>query len=526
MGMASGKVDTENAVECNVLGTTNQTNTNDATITPEYLSGWALKSLAIALMFSSFMLALDNTILATAIPQITHDFESLDDIGWYASAYLLTQMSLLPSCGRLYTFYSIKWTYVIMLPIFELGSIVCALAPNSTTLIVGRAVTGLGAAGLLSGATFIISYCAALEKRAFLLALIFGVYGVGSVTGPLIGGVITDNKTLSWRFIFWVNLPVGAVGLIQFWLTIKNPPPPAKTDLSQIQRIRQIDIIGAILLISGITSLLLALQWGGFMYPWSDSKVFGTIIGFALILITFILLQLRDKVNCTIPLRIFRNRTVCAACAFILSIQVAIVTQTYYWPIYFQSVKNTNAQTSGIFVLPLVISNTLTTVIAGWVTSKPRHYVPFTWIGPPILAVGGGLFQLIHLDSPPSAWIGYQVISGLGYGLCNQMPIIAVQTVLDKVDVPTGCVMVIFFQGLGGILATSIGQNVFNDKILRNLQINGVDIAAVIKAGANGFRAVVPTDLDVFLVTLATPLIALAISTAFEWRRLPRGGKM
>ncbi|KAI0877454.1 MFS general substrate transporter [Hypoxylon argillaceum] len=419
-------------------------------------------------MFSSFMLALDNTILgtsasiyqnehakltyalATAIPQITHDFESLDDIG---------------CCGRLYTFYSIKWTYVIMLPIFELGSIVCALAPNSTTLIVGRAVTGLGAAGLLSGATFIISYCAALEKRAFLLALIFGVYGVGSVTGPLIGGVITDNKTLSWRFIFWVNL-----------------------HLSQIQRIRQIEIIGAILLIS----------------------VFGTIIGFALILITFILLQLRDKVNCTIPLRIFRNRTVCAACAFILSIQVATVTQTYYWPIYFQSVKNTNAQTSGIFVLPLVISNTLTTVIAGWVTSKLRHYVPFTWIGPPILAVGGGLFQLIHLDSPPSAWIGYQVISGLGYGLCNQMPIIAVQTVLDKVDVPTGCVMVIFFQGLGGILAT-------------------IDIAAVIKAGANGFRAVVPTDLlatDVFLVTLATPLIALAISTAFEWRRLPRGGKM
>ncbi|KAH8164729.1 hypothetical protein CIB48_g3495 [Xylaria polymorpha] len=513
--MASANSDTDNTAEPKVLETTSETNPNDATIAPEYLSGWALRSLAIALMFSSFMLALDNTILATAIPQITHDFESLDDIG------------------------CIKWTYTIMLLIFELGSIVCALAPNSTALIVGRAVAGLGAAGLLSGATVIISYCAALEKRAFLLALIFGIYGVGSVTGPLIGGVITDNKTLSWRFIFWINLPVGAVGLVQFWLTIRNPPPPAKTELSQMQKIRQIDIIGATLLIGGITSLLLALQWGGIMYPWSDSKVFGTIIGFALILITFILLQLRDQVNCTIPLRIFRNRTVCAACAFILAIQVAMVTQTYYWPIYFQSVKNTNAQTSGIFILPLVISNTLTTVITGWATSKLRHYVPFTWVGPPILAVGGGLFQLIRVDSPPSAWIGYQIVTGFGYGLCNQMPIIAVQIVLDKVDVPTGCVMVIFFQGLGGILATSIGQNLFNDKLLRNLQIDGVDSAAVIKAGANGFRAVVPADLvaavteafnsalrSVFLVTLATPLVALAISAAFEWRRLPHGGEM
>ncbi|KAI1171714.1 putative MFS transporter [Nemania sp. FL0916] len=540
--MASDKVDTGTgtgrASDPELVAATNDLeNTEEATrSTPEYLSGWAIRSLVMALMFGAFMLGLDNSILSTAIPQITHDFHSLNDIGWYAASYLLTQISFLPSCGRFYTFYSIKWTYIVMMVIFELGSVVCALAPNSVALIVGRALSGLGAAGLLSGGTVILSYCAALEKRAFLLSLVLGVYGVGSVAGPLIGGVITDNKTLSWRFIFWINLLFGAVGLIQFWFSLKDPPSPAKAGLTRTEKIRQLDIGGATLLISGITSLLLALQWGGTIYPWSDSRVFGTLIGFALILTVFILFQIRDQVNCTIPLHIFRSRTVCAACAFVLFVQVAIVAQTYYWPIYFQTVKNTNAETSGIFILPLIISNSLVTVSTGWATSKLRYYVPFAWIGPPILAVGGGLFQILRVNSSPASWIGYQILTGLGYGLCNQMPIIAVQVVLQKVDVPTGCVMVIFFQGLGGILATSIGQNLFNDRLLKSLrQIAGLDAEAVIKAGANGYRAVVSTDLvgavtqaygsalkEVFLITLITPLIALVVSTVFEWRRVPQ----
>jgi MFS family permease len=115
-------------------------------------------------------------------------------------------MSLLPTCGRIYTFYNVKWSYIALLLVFELGSIVCAVAPNSTTLIVGRAVAGVGAAGLLSGAAVIISYCVPLRKRAILMATLSGTYGIGSVTGPLIGGVITDNKNLTWRFCFWINL--------------------------------------------------------------------------------------------------------------------------------------------------------------------------------------------------------------------------------------------------------------------------------------------------------------------------------
>lgn len=180
--------------------------TAETTNNGRYLTGWPLASLIMAFMMSAFLLALDSTVIATAIPRMTSDFNSLNDIGWYGAAYLVAQIALIPTCGRIYTFYNIKWTYCALLTIFGIGSIVCAAAPSSMAFIIGRAVAGLGGAGLLSGAAVIVSYCVELNKRAFMMAIIFATYSLGSVVGPLIGGVITDNKTLTWRFIFWLNL--------------------------------------------------------------------------------------------------------------------------------------------------------------------------------------------------------------------------------------------------------------------------------------------------------------------------------
>ncbi|CCF45527.1 MFS transporter [Colletotrichum higginsianum] len=216
-------------------------------------------------------------------------------------------------------------------------------------------------------------------------------------------------------------------------------------------------------------------------------------------------------------------------------VQVAIVLQSYYWPIYFQSVRNTNARDSGINLLPSIVSNSLGTFCAGWISSKTGHYVPLMWIGAPVLATGGGLYQLIRANSPMGEWIGFQILSGLGYGMCSQMPILAVQVVLSKSDVPTGLVMIMFFQMLGGALAPSVGQNLFTDGLLRNLsRVQGVDGAAVVAAGGVGFRDMVPPErLDavinafnsalrnVFWVALAAPVLAWIVSWAMEWRKLP-----
>ncbi|GFF57393.1 putative HC-toxin efflux carrier TOXA [Aspergillus udagawae] len=500
-----------------------------------YMQGWALASLTLAFMSICLVLAIDNTILATAIPQITSDFKSLNDIGWYGSSYLIAQMALLPTCGRLYAFYNIKWVYCISLAVFEIGSIVSAVAPNSMTLIIGRAISGLGAAGLVSGTTTILSYCVSLKKQAMLSPIVLGMYNIGSAIGPLVGGSITDSKVLTWRFIFWINLPFGAVALVLVWFTLRKPPPAVKGDLPWNQKLRQLDLLGATLLLGATVCLNLALQWGGIVYPWSDAKVFGCLIGFGLLLITFLCLQVRGKENSNIPLHIFGSRTVSASCGFMMLVQVAIVVQSYFWPIYFQSVRNTNARDSGINLLPLIVSNSLGTVCAGSIAARSGHYVPFMWFGPLVLATGGGLYQLVRADSPRGQWIGFQILSGLGYGICSQMPILAVQVVLSKPDIPTGLVMIMFFQILGGALAPSVGQNLFTDGLLRNLsKVQGIDGAAVVAAGASGFREIVPPELmnavvdafnsalrNVFWVALATPALAWITSWAMEWRQLP-----
>lgn len=216
-------------------------------------------------------------------------------------------------------------------------------------------------------------------------------------------------------------------------------------------------------------------------------------------------------------------------------VQVAIVVHSYFWPIYFQSVRGTNARDSGINLLPLIVSNSLGTLCAGSLASRFGHYVPFMWVGPLVLAAGGGLYQLVRADSPLGQWVGFQILSGVGYGICSQMPILAVQVVLNKPDIPTGLVMIMFFQMLGGALAPSVGQNVFTDGLLKNLsKVHGIDGAAVVAAGASGFREIVPPELmnavvdalksalrNVFWVALATPVLAWITSLAMEWRQLP-----
>ncbi|KAF2280317.1 MFS general substrate transporter [Westerdykella ornata] len=372
-----------------------------------------------------------------------------------------------------------------------------------------------------------------------LSPIVLGMYNIGSAVGPLVGGSITDNKKLTWRFIFWINLPFGAVGLVLVWFTLRKPPPAVKGHLPWKQKLRQLDLLGATLLLGATSCLNLALQWGGISYPWSDSKVFGCLIGFGLLLITFLYLQFQGKENSNIPLHIFRSRTFSTSCGFMMLVQVAIVVQSYFWPIYFQSVKGTNARDSGINLLPLIVSNSLGTLCAGSIASRFGHYVPFMWVGPLILAAGGGLYQLVRPDSPRGHWIGFQILSGLGYGSCSQMPILAVQVVLNKSDIPTGLVMIMFFQMLGGALAPSVGQNLFTDGLVQNLsEVRGIDGAAVVAAGASGFRAIVPPELmnaavgafnaalkNVFWVALATPALACITSWAMEWKQLPDTGK-
>jgi MFS family permease len=281
----------------------------------EYPSGFKLGLITAALCLSVFCMALDNTIIATALPRITDQFHSLDDTGWYASAYLLTTCAFQLIFGKLYTFYSIKWTYLSALFIFELGSLICGVAPSSIALIVGRAVAGLGSAGIFSGAILIVAHTVPLRQRPTYTGLIGGMYGIASVAGPLMGGAFTDNPKLTWRWCFYINLPFGLVTtrFIVFFFT--SPRRTRTAALTFSQKLAQMDLLGSFFFLPGVVCLLLALQWGGTKYHWGNGRIIALLVLSFCLITAFVLVQAWRQEKATVPPRIFKNRNIWG-CAF------------------------------------------------------------------------------------------------------------------------------------------------------------------------------------------------------------------
>lgn len=269
----------------------------------------------------------DNTIIATAIPTITDEFNSLDDIGWYGSAYLFTTCSLTLVFGKLYTFYSIKWVYLIAIAVFEIGSVVCGATPNSVGLILGRAIAGLGGAGIFSGSMLIIAQTMPLERRPICTGLLGGLYGIAGVAGPLMGGAFTEYVT--WRWCFYINIPFGAVTALFIFCFFKAPKPIKKTS-SIREQLAQLDLLGLVFFIPAIVCVLLALQWGGTQYPWKSGRIIGLFVTFGVLILTFSAIQWKKQETATIVPRLVKNRNVSGAAFYCLCMIGSFIVFTYY----------------------------------------------------------------------------------------------------------------------------------------------------------------------------------------------------
>ncbi|KAI9051065.1 hypothetical protein LZ554_005173 [Drepanopeziza brunnea f. sp. 'monogermtubi'] len=488
--------------------------------------------LTLGLCLATFTVALDNTIIATAIPKITSVFDSLNDVGWYGSSYLLTTTALQPSFGRIYTYFNVKYTYIIALIIFELGSILCAAAKSSVMLIVGRAVAGAGASALFSGGMTIVGFSVPLSQRPIFIATLSSMFGISSVVGPLLGGVLTDK--VSWRWCFWINLPFGAVSIVAVWFFFK-PPQRKDSGLTLKQKILEIDLLGALFLICAIVCLLLALQWGGTEYAWKNSKVWGCLLGFGLLIIVFIAQQFRRGDRATIPPRIFRQRSVLFSSLYSCFLSMGLYGHIYFLPFYFQAVKGTTAEGSGIRTIPYLGSIILSSIVVGGAITALGWYKPFMIFGSALFTVGAGMVYTLQVNSSVGKWVGYQLLAGFGAGSGVQIPFIAVQVVLSPKDMPTGNAIAIFFNSLGGAIAISIAQNIFSNGLKTNLPIYApsVDPATVVRAGATYLKNVVTADelpgvLHAYMIALqqayVIPIVAGGIATVcacgVEWKNV------
>ncbi|KAK7006206.1 major facilitator superfamily transporter [Favolaschia claudopus] len=498
---------------------------------PDYPKGLRLGLLIIALAISVLLVALDNTIIGTVIPKITDHFNSLEDVGWYGSAYLLTSASFQLLWGRFYSFLSIKWVYISAILIFELGSLICALAPTSAALIVGRAIAGIGCAGIFSGALNIISHSAPLEQRPMFTGFMGTMYGVASIAGPLMGGVFADK--VNWRWCFWINLPIGAVTLLVMLFLFKAPHQDKGEVMTYMQRLQQFDPIGSILIISSAICLLLALQWGGSVYPWDNGRVIALFVVFGVLLIVFIAVQIWKQDAGTVPPRIMKQRSIWAGACFSFFQGATFFVFVFYVPIWFQAIKGVSAVKSGIDNLPMILALVIAMIGSGGATTALGYYTPFMYFSTIFMAVGGGLLATLKVNSGHAKWIGYQVLVGLGAGAGMNQPVMAVQAVLPLKDIPTGTALVLFVQSIGGSVFVSIAQNVFTNELLRGIRrdIPSLDPAVVLRSGATSLKdAVAPALVDAvlfiynqalvnaFYVGAAAATMSIIGTVMIEWR--------
>ncbi|KLP03891.1 probable DHA14-like major facilitator; ABC transporter [Fusarium fujikuroi] len=471
----------------------NATLGNDAPRTPgiDYPSGLRLISLIVGLGLAVLLVALDNTIIATAIPRISDDFKSLDDIGWYGSSYLLTTCAFQLLFGKLYTLFNIKWVFIAAMVLFEVGSAICGAAPTSEALIVGRAIAGLGSAGIFQGAIIIIAYSIPLDKRPLYNGMFGSVYGVASVIGPLLGGAFVDHVT--WRWCFYINLPVGAVAMLAAIMTVRIPKQKDPSQRSSwISYVSDLDPIGTVCFLPGVVCLLLALQWGGTKYPWSSGKVIGPLVLSTVLLAAFVAVQVWKGDKATVPPRIMRQRTVVSASVFTLLLSAAYFAIVFYIPIWFQAIKGVSAIKSGIMCLPMILSVVIFSLVAGGGVTAIGHYVPFAYASSILTAIGAGLITTFETDTGHPKWIGYQFLFGAGVGCGIQLGIIASQVVLQEADIPTGTAIITLCQMLGGAISISAAQSIFGNLLGHGIsQTVGEDLNIVTQVGATDLKDVV-----------------------------------
>jgi EmrB/QacA subfamily drug resistance transporter len=437
------------------------------------------------LMLAMFLSALDQTIVSTALPTIAGDLHGLNHLSWVVTSYLLASTITTPLWGKLGDLYGRKLFFQSAIVIFLIGSMLSGLSHDMLELISFRAVQGVGAGGLIVGARAVMGDLVSPRERGRYMGVFGAVFGVSSILGPLLGGLFTQS--LSWRWVFYVNIPLGIVALIIIASVLHVPKHRTQ---------HKVDYLGTVLLGSAVTGIILLTTWGGTTYPWNSAPIWTLGLISAGLVVAFVALERRVS-EPLMPPSLFRLRAFNLASVVGFIIGTVMFGAMIYIPLYLQTVHGATPTSSGLQMLPVVVGMLIAFNISGQLTSRRGRYKAFPIIGCALTTVGLLLLSTMQVSTPLLVSSAYMFVIGLGIGFVMQTIVVVVMNAAPQKYLGTATSSATFFRSIGGSFGVAVFGAIFNKRLFSELPkyVPGAALRAMRTVSGNSIASN-PKQLD------------------------------
>lgn len=514
---------------------------------PRKIHGLKWAASCAALLSSIFLYAFDCTVVADIQSSIIAEWGAIEKLPWLSNGLVMPATAFVMPWGRLYGQFNAKVLYLICVLLFEVGSALCGAAPNVDALIVGRAIAGVGGAGIYMGVMTLIAATTTMRERPFYVGLTGLTWGLGIVLGPVIGGAFSISP-VGWRWAFYINLLVAVPAVPAYIFLLPNHIDP-RPDISSLRaRFAEIDYVGNILLIGVLVCFILAINWGGVVYPWNSGQVIGCFCASGALLAILAVQQVRTIFTTPdrriIPVQILNNRTVLILIACCASAGASAFVPIYFIPTFFQFTRGDSALDAGVRLLPFIVVMVAFIIINGSLMGRLGYYTPWFTAGGLLAMTGAALMFTVQAHTSLARIYGYTVVLGTGVGMWLQASLSVAQAVVAPEDVPAAVGLVMLGQFIGICISLAIANTVFLNAARRAIQailpqVPSETIGSAIQGSTSGFLETLEPDVKsrvldaivaamgkVYILVIVAGSITAVLSLFMRRVRLFGGGGM